>query len=319
MIIPKCSECDKTAAWHRPWDKTLLCVMHFNRYFIHRIQKTINKYQLFEREDTIAIGLSGGKDSVVLLDVMSKIQKKYKTKMIAISIDEGIENYRKDGLKFAKLAAQRANIEHKIYSFKDRFGHGLDDSLILLGSQRQAACSYCGPFRRKLLNEAARLVGADKLATGHNADDEAQTLLMNTLRGDILKTLHSNPIPVYKNDYFVNRVKPLRRTSEMEIVLYANFNDLPYQEQSCPHAVEAYRGKIREILTNYAQNDPSVVFSIIKSIDSLHNLASFIPKNTEHTRNKEIRSCMSCEEPSNQDYCASCRIINELKKVKDNL
>ncbi|MCE7736448.1 MAG: TIGR00269 family protein [Candidatus Heimdallarchaeota archaeon] len=293
-------------------DGDRLCVTHFNKGFIRRIQRTINRYKLFGRKDVIAVGISGGKDSVVLLDVLSRLQQKFPTELIAITIDEGIANYRDEGLEFATQAAKRANLEHHVYSYKEKFGYDLDDALVLLGPNRKAACSTCGPFRRKSLNEAARDVGANKLATGHNADDEAQTFLMNMFRGDMLKSLHSNPYPSFKNNKFINRVKPLRRTSEQEIVLYANFNNLPYQEAPCPYAVEAYRGKVRDILTNYQEHDPAIIYSIINSADSFYQLADTVPKDIEHSGNKPIQNCMKCGEPSNNEFCAACMIINQI-------
>lgn len=314
LQFPQCSFCTRNAVWKRPWDRQFLCLNHFNSAFLKKVQKTINEYKLFERDDIIAIGVSGGKDSIVLLDVMVKLQEKYPTKIIAVSIDEGIRGYREDGLKYATMAVNRYGISHHIFSFKDKFGHELDDALVLLGPDRRPACSYCGPFRRKALNDAAKEVGATKLATGHNADDEAQTVLMNLMRGDILKSLHSNPRPIFKHDGFVNRVKPFRKTTEQEIVLYANLNNLPYQEMSCPHAVEAYRGLMRDILTEYSENDPGIVFSIIKSVDSLHNLASQVGDDISHRGNREIHSCKRCGDPCNKDYCGSCKITLELNK-----
>ena len=77
MDIPSCDMCEHPAAWRRPWDNTLVCIMHFNKSFLKKVQKTINKYQMLKRDDIIAIGLSGGKDSVVLLDVMAKLQKNH--------------------------------------------------------------------------------------------------------------------------------------------------------------------------------------------------------------------------------------------------
>lgn len=319
MKFPSCNFCDRPAVWKRPWDHDHLCRYHFNTAFEKKVQKTINKYKLFERDDIIAVGLSGGKDSVVLLETMAKLQKKHPSKVVAISIDEGIANYREDGLKFAKMTAEQNGVEHHVFSFEEMFDYGLDDAMKVLQPKGKGACSYCGPFRRKALNLAARAVGATKLATGHNADDEAQTLLMNVLRGDILKTLRGNPTPTFKNPAFVNRVKPFRRTSEMEIVLYAQFNHLPYQEMSCPYAVDAYRGDVRDILTQLKEEDPGVIFSIIKSSDDLHHLGSFVPKEVEHDGNKSIYECKICGEPSNQIYCQTCSIQLSIKNLSEKI
>ncbi len=318
MQFPNCKYCNKPAVWKRPWDNVFLCLQHFNSYFIKRVQRTINKYKLLERTDRIAVGVSGGKDSTVLLDVITQLQEKHPTEVIAISIDEGIANYREDGLKYAKLAAKRAGVEHRIYTFKDFFGYDLDDAYILLKPENMAACAYCGPFRRKALNLAARDVHATKLAVGHNADDEAQTVLMNLLRGDLLKTLHSDPTPNFKSEYFVNRIKPFRRTTEQEIVLYANFNELPYQEQSCPYAVDAYRGIMRDIITELMIKDPSVIFSIIKSADELHQIAKHVPKDIVFEGNRPLNKCKRCGEPSNQEFCQACSIELRIEKFRNN-
>lgn len=316
MKFPNCSKCDRPAVWKRPWDGTYICLTHFNSAFLRRVQRTINEYKLFERDDIIAVGVSGGKDSVVLLDVLVKLQASHPSKVIAVSIDEGIAGYREDGLKYATMAAKRYGIEHHIFSFAENFGYDLDDALVLLGDERRPACSYCGPFRRKSLNDAAKKIGATKLATGHNADDEAQTILMNLMRGDLLKSLHSNPRPVFKHPDFVNRVKPFRKTTEQEIVLYANLNGLPYQEESCPYAVEAYRGYMKDILTEYLVHDPSVLFAIIRSSDSLHKLGSMVEKGALHDGNREIKACTRCGDPSNGEFCGSCRIVNTINSAK---
>ncbi len=316
MKLPTCTTCDRPAAWLRPWDRVRLCKMHFNEAFLKRVQKTINRYRLFERNDRIAVGVSGGKDSVVLLDTIVRLQKKHHTEVIAITIDEGISGYREDGLKYAKMAAERAGVEHRVFSFKDRFGSTLDDALIILeqNGQRLGACAYCGVFRRKLLNEAARIVEADKVATGHNADDEAQTILMNLLRGDILKTFRSDPVPRFKDPLFVPRVKPFRWTTEQEIVLYAHFNNLPYQEMPCPNSVEAHRGIIREIMTQYMEHSPDALFSILSSADKLFELVQngknglVVPENPT--------PCKGCGEPSATGMCKACAIQSKIAKQK---
>ncbi len=315
--IPVCGQCTRTAAWRRPWDREYLCKLHFNRAFVKRVQRTINRYKLFDREDKIAVGISGGKDSVVLLDVLVEIERKYPAEIVAVTVDEGIAVYREDGLKYAEMAARRAGIEHHIYSFEDRFGATLDLTLEVMGKGRLGACSYCGIFRRKLLNEAGLKVGATKIATGHNADDEAQTVLMNLMRGDILKTLRSNPSPTRVLDGFVRRVKPLRWTTEQEIVLYAHLNELPYQEMPCPNAVEAQRGVVREVLTQMQEATPDAIFSILRSADSLFELGDAAAGSPLVTKlfPDQPGSCTQCGQPSVNPLCRACVVENSISEV----
>lgn len=322
MQIPTCKYCSRPAAWVRPWDKTPLCLLHFNKSFEKRVRKTINQYKLFDRNDHIAVGISGGKDSVVLLHILMYIQKDFPTKITAITIDEGIEGYRQDGLRYAVMAAERAGIDHQIFSFEKRFNATLDDTLILLGNngKRLGACSYCGIFRRKLLNEAALTVGASKLATGHNADDEAQTVLMNLLRGDLLKTLRSNPRPQQLDSHFVPRVKPFRWTSEQEIVLYAHFNDLPYQEMPCPNAVEAQRGDIRDMILNIKDKIPDVLFSILNSADGLLKLADMADRDLAADMGivpKNPKPCKVCGQPSVTGLCRACIVEQQITAARN--
>lgn len=87
-------------------------------------------------------------------------------------------------------AKKLGGVEHRIYSFKEYIGFTLDETVEVMGGSFErggervgGACSYCGVWRRWLLNYAARDVEADKLAVGHNLDDEVQMFLMNLLRG----------------------------------------------------------------------------------------------------------------------------------------
>ncbi len=312
LKIPQCTFCTREAGWVRPWDKVKLCKQHFNSQFTKKVQRTINKYKLLKRNDKIVVGLSGGKDSVVLLETLKKLQRGHQTELIAVTVDEGITGYRKDGLKFAKNAAKKAEVEHVIVSFEEKIGVTLDNLLTkfdMSNTKRLGACSYCGVFRRKLLNETSRDLGADKLATGHNADDEAQTILMNVLSGNVLKTLRSLPEPQLKDNAFVPRVKPFRWTSEEEIVLYAHFNNLKYQETPCPNSLEAHRGVIRDILTNYKEKSPGVIFSILKSGDDIINL------NPTQESSGILNRCINCNEPSTKLICKACEIQNQLQEI----
>ena len=323
MKVPICSLCLKPASWRRPWDKEYLCKLHFNQAFVKKVRRTINRFKLLQRNDKIAVGISGGKDSVALLDVLCKIEKRYPAQIIAITIDEGIKGYREDGEKFVLEAVERTQVEHHTFSFKKQFGNTLDSTLMILETvgKRLGACAYCGIYRRQLLNVAAKELGATKLATGHNADDEAQTLIMNLVRGNLMTALRSDPVPNRQNPAFVPRIKPFRYTAEQEIVVYTHFNNLNYQETPCPNSGEAQRGIIREIIQKLNETTPDAIFSILKSGDSLLRT---IKKLEEHTafekgqfktvRKGKLASCQSCGEPSAKNICRACIVQNEVKR-----
>ena len=126
--------------------------------FIESIEKivikTIKKEKLLDRGDKVLVALSGGKDSVTALEILNTFRTRNIIEICAVTIDEGIENYRQDGINIAIDHAQRLGIEHKILSIKDTFGITLDE--IMEKPNHKGSCSYCGVFRRTLINKAAR-------------------------------------------------------------------------------------------------------------------------------------------------------------------
>ena len=306
----KCYYCEREAVYSRPYEKKPLCLVHFNKFFVNRVKRTISKFKMLQPHDTVAVGLSGGKDSVVLIHVLSKLMRNFpKSKLIAVTIDEGIRNYREESLKIAIKHAGELGIEHHIFSFEEFFGLGLDDFLLKLeekNGQRKGACAYCGIFRRRALNEAALRVGATKLATAHNLDDEAQTVLMNMLRGDLGRFGRNDYEPVFKHKKFVPRIKPFMLTPEAEIVLYAVFNGLEYQEMPCPHAVEADRGVIRDMLQMYLERNPGAMFNLVRMGAELAELLK-----SQERKNRPLKECKICGNPTAGDICKVCAILNE--------
>ncbi len=310
----KCSFCDRQAVYTRPYEKKPLCLVHFNRSFIARIKRTISRFKMLQPKDVVAVGLSGGKDSVVLTHVLSSVMKKFPTsKLVAITIDEGIRNYREESLEIANKHAKLLGIEHQVFSFEEFFGYGLDNFLVRVADtdgKRKGACAYCGIFRRRALNQAALEVGATKLATGHNLDDEAQTVLMNMLRGDLGRFGRVDYSPRYKHEKFIPRIKPFLLTPEAEIVLYAVLNDLEYQEMPCPHSVEADRGVIREMMKMYLERNPGAMFNLVRMGSELSDLI----RQREQT-NRPLSECAKCGNPTAGKTCKVCSILEEVSEA----
>jgi uncharacterized protein (TIGR00269 family) len=268
---------------------------------------------MFARKDRIAIGISGGKDSVALLDILHKIETDFpESELVAITIDEGIENYREEGLHFAKKHVERLDLEHYIYSFEKDFGYGLDEIISILGERGKerefGACTYCGILRRKLLNQAAKEVGADVLVTAHNLEDEAETVLLNIVRGDIQRLARLNPRPRKIHESLVPRVKPFRLTPQAEIVMYCIINELDYQEIPCPYAVEAYRGDVREFVFKTQVKQPMISFNIVRGLDKFLDMI-------QGTKPKaELKDCEICGDATASNMCKSCWLREQLDR-----
>ncbi|MHA2357390.1 MAG: TIGR00269 family protein [Candidatus Heimdallarchaeaceae archaeon] len=306
-----CTFCGKETVYVRPYDKVALCLNHFNEQVRKRTQKTITKYKMFGRKDRIAIGISGGKDSVALLDILHKIETDFpESDLIAITIDEGIENYREEGLHFAKKHVERLNLEHHIYSFEKDFGYGLDEIISKLGERGKerefGACTYCGIIRRKLLNKAAKEVGADVLVTAHNLEDEAETILLNIVRGDIQRLARLNPHPRKIHESLIPRVKPFRLTPQAEIVMYCVINELEYQEMPCPYAVEAYRGDVREFVFKTQVKQPMLSFNIVRGLDKFLDIIQ------DPSSKSKLKDCQICGDATAGNMCKSCWLKTQL-------
>jgi uncharacterized protein (TIGR00269 family) len=264
---------------------------------------------MLKETDKIGVGVSGGKDSTVLLYILQQIEKKFsESSLIALTIDEGISGYREEGLHLAKQITSEFGIEHKITSFKELYGYTLDEIVKLFKQHSKAphtACFFCGVLRRRSLNQVARELRVDKLAIGHNLDDEAQTVLMNIFRSDITRMGRTNVDLRQVHDLFVPRVKPLREIPEREIATYAFFRNLPFHSQNCPHAEGVLRNDIQQILNKMEIKRPGTKHSVLRSGDKIQNLL--------HIKQK-IHPCPVCHEPATNKICKFCKIMQDLRE-----
>ena len=308
MVRSNC--CSNPPYTKDPMTKQYLCRHHFVEKFEKRVKKSINKYKMLNKDDHISLGYSGGKDSTVLLHILSKIiQNQYsKNKITVITVDEGIEGYRQGFLELTKKTTSKYNFNHKIVSFLDLYGATLDeiiDRSSNVGSSL-SACALCGILRRRALNFGSQMVKATKIATAHNLDDESQSIIMNLLRGDTGKFKRITRTPVEKFPSLIPRIRPFVRTSEPDIVLYAHANDLEYHAVPCPYAYTAMRNDIRLFLSEMEKKRPSTLINIVNVHDSI----------SRYFRSSEVTSttyfCEVCNELTTQKICPVCQLLDSI-------
>ncbi|MCL5788286.1 MAG: TIGR00269 family protein [Candidatus Marsarchaeota archaeon] len=258
--------------------------------------------------DTVLIGLSGGKDSVVLTDILGRLARKMRDlNLVAATVDEGIStgesSYREEALGYAREVAAKFNVPLHVYSYRELFG-GTLDSYVRLRVQNGSACSVCGVFRRRALNEAARRLGANKIALGHNKDDEAQTVLMNVLRGDLERMLRT----AEGTHELVRRIKPLRRLSEREVAIYAYLRGYGFQSVECPYSRDTVRDKVREVLFELEGHVSGSRDALLNFEDKLRDVAR---------AGGLYAKCELCGEPtsSSRKLCKVCEYIQEFRRL----
>lgn len=275
----------------------------FNKKIFSRIESLIEDYKLIEDGDYIAIALSGGKDSVLTLHALDKYQKKQNSmdfELIAISVDEGIKNYRNEGISAAISNTKKLDIELIQTSFKNSFNFDLDD----IYQNFKSACIPCGVFRRNILNKTAYELGVDKIATGHNLDDEIQSFLMSFARADTLKFSKFGPKLDVIHPKLVPRIKPLWNTPEKDAGIWAVMNDIDIHLEECPYSKLSLRSKTKNFLNTTETKYSGVKLAIMKSFTSMFDIESPIAI---------LNECEKCQEPSSSNVCKACKILDMLK------
>ncbi|WP_248515147.1 tRNA 2-thiolation protein NcsA [Salinarchaeum laminariae] len=317
----QCTKCDREAVTHAAYAGTHLCETHFLRSVEKRVRSRIREDGLLpdeatpESPTTWVLGLSGGKDSVVLGAILQDtFAEDPRVELRALTIHEGIEGYRDESVEAAERFTEEFDVPLELVAYEDEHGVRMDD-VAEDDPENMAPCAYCGVFRRDVLERYADELGADLLLTGHNLDDEAQTALMNVLEGDvaqIAKHFEASLGPMEdraEQDAFVPRAKPLRDVPESEVALYAHLRDLPAQIAECPHASEAYRGEIKELLHGLEDNHPGTRHSILSGYEELAKLAA----NAREDVSEDLGECDRCGSSTARDVCRTCSLLSSME------
>ncbi|NLV08470.1 TIGR00269 family protein [Halomicrobium mukohataei] len=331
----ECDKCGAPAVMHAAYSGLHMCEEHFCRTVEKRVRRRIREDGLVPRDatpedpETWVIGLSGGKDSVVLTQILQDVfAEDPRIELVALSIHEGIEGYRDESLDASVALTDALGIRHEVVSYDEEFDVRMDE-VVEDDPEGMAACAYCGVFRRDLLSKYADELDADKLLTGHNLDDEAETALMNFLEGDVTQIAQHfdsslGPFDADgdgpadrerpETDQHIPRAKPLRDIPEKEVALYARFEELPAHITECPHAEEAYRGEIQDLMLGLEENHPGTRHSIMAGYEKLAALAAEAYR-SEDDRDADFGECERCGAPTGRDRCRKCNLLDALEAV----
>ena len=282
LLIPSCDSCDKPALVEQAYSGRILCGEHLAKSIRKKIAKELRKQLVIKRgqHTTIFVAISGGKDSAVLLhSLVDILGVRPDVRIVAGTVDEGIDGYRPPSLNCAEQLCSDLGVEFITISYKDLDFEEMDTVASLIpditkkdSNAPRMPCSYCGVFRRQGINHLAKKVGADVIALGHNLDDMAQTVLMNMSNGDLERTLRLAPHTTTPIDGLPPRIVPLRWIPEQEVHLYAVHKNLPIHHEECPHARGALRWRHREMVAAMEADVPGTRHGLLRMADNVKQL-----------------------------------------------
>jgi tRNA 2-thiocytidine biosynthesis protein TtcA len=223
--------------------------------------KAIVDYSLIEEGDRVMVGLSGGKDSWALMQILEVLRRRapIRFSLVAVNVDSGYEGYQHQAL--AEACAARG---WEFHSQHTSIGAVIDDKL----DADATPCSLCARLRRGVLYRWAAKVGATKIALGHHLDDFVETLLLNLFFAGALKAMPARLVSDNKAHVVI---RPLVYVTEAEARAYCKENDLPVIGCCCPACgdLSLQRQRVKRLIMELEREHPNVKASMLKALGNV--------------------------------------------------
>lgn len=222
---------------------------------------SVDKYNMIEAGDKIAVGVSGGKDSLALLYALAKLRDFYPKpfSLVAITLDYQFNGVAEDYTAIEALCKElqveyivrRTNLWEVIFETR----------------KEKNPCSLCAKMRRGLLHDTAVANGCNKVALGHHLDDAAETFLMNLLNGGKIGCF--SPVS-YLSNKKLYLIRPLIFAYEKDVAAAARRANLPVVKSRCPMDKESNRQNMKELLKSLEKDYPAVRKKIVGALERSH-------------------------------------------------
>lgn len=222
-----------------------------------KFKKALVDYRLIEENDHILIGLSGGKDSLALVELIGKTIKISKQNFKATAIHVSVENisYQSD-LEYLKAHCIHSGIEfiHASTHFDIRENNS------------KSVCYLCSSQRRKIIFEVAKQLGCNKVALGHHLDDAVETLIMNMV---FQGAFSSMPPKIQFDKFDMTIIRPLSLISERELLEMERIRNYNKQLKNCPYEKDSYRKNAKGFIKELEKWHPNVRQNLWASMQNI--------------------------------------------------
>lgn len=232
--------------------------MNEMQHILSTVRQAVDKYGMIEENDTVAVGLSGGKDSIALLASLDRLKSFYPKKfsVVGISVDMGFDDA---GDIFAPVREFCAEHEIPYHIKKTKI-----KEIVFDVRKEKNPCSLCAKLRRGALVSCARELGAGKLALGHHLDDAAETFMLTLVNEGRIGCY--SPVTVYE-DTAVTVIRPLIYTREADIRSLVKKENLPVVKSPCPEDGNTDRAEIKNVIRELEINHRGLKKRIITAME----------------------------------------------------
>jgi uncharacterized protein (TIGR00269 family) len=289
----KCNRCRGPAVIEVRRNNAAYCKACFVHVFREQVRRAIRQHDMVVEGDRVLVAVSGGKDSLALWDVLLDLG--YDASGLYLGL--GIGAYSTRSGEVTKAFADERGAELIVVDLERDYGFDIPTA----GTKgSRSTCAICGLSKRYVFNRAALEGGFDVIATGHNLDDEAATLLGNTLRWQTEYIARQTPALPGKEG-MVKKVKPLFRLSELETAAYAFLRGIDYVVQECPLVAGNTQLRYKDAMNAIEASSPGT-----KAQFFLGYLERGRPL-FRSADEADLSACERCGQPTTARFCAFCR------------
>ncbi|OLN29330.1 tRNA(U54)-2-thioribothymidine synthetase [Desulfovibrio sp. DV] len=301
----KCKRCGELAAVKLPSHHAGFCPTCFEVFFKRQVETAIRRHAMIKPGEKVLVAVSGGKDSLALMRVLSDLGHDVDGLHVHLGIPdssdpvcERTESYcRENGFRLHVL--RTAEVGLAIPEVKD--------------SVHRPICAVCGKIKRHYFNRFAYENGYTALATGHNLDDEVARLFANTLRWDA-KYLGTQGPTLPGEGRFVRKIKPLYRVTEFETAAYCFLKAINHWKAACPYSGGASFTGHKKLFADLEDRSPGQKTAFYEAF-----LAQGRPQFAGASRGEgqdTLYACTQCGFPSSGEVCGVCRVRELVAKRK---